>query len=96
MSMNRTAKAISNEYKDLAIEAANEHYRIKQYRPGDGLKELAEQVQWNTKMHILWGDIDALLKQGYAGIIPNFVHGYDLSEPYYDTYDDDMEWDDYE
>ena len=60
----QTAREISHEYEVMAINAANQHYRLKQQNPFEELAILAKHVSFCTTMHIFWQEIAEKMARG--------------------------------
>lgn len=64
MERNQTAAEIASEYEIMAIESANQHYRLKQTKPFNDFPALARHVAFCTLMHRYWEHIAKKLASG--------------------------------
>lgn len=64
MERNQLAAEIAQEYETMGIEAANQHYRLKQQKPFEEFPALASHVAFCTLMQKYWEEIVAKLEKG--------------------------------
>lgn len=64
MERNQLAAEISREYEQLAIAAANQHFRLKQQKPFEDFPALGRHVAFCTLMHRYWEQIAKKLDEG--------------------------------
>jgi len=64
MAQNQLAVEIAREYEGMAIEAANQHYRLAQARPFESFSALGRHVAFCTMMCQCWDQIAKRLEAG--------------------------------
>jgi len=64
MEQNQLASQIAKEYEIMAIEAANQHFRLKRQNPFEEFPALRRHVAFCTLMHDYWKKIAQKLNEG--------------------------------
>ncbi len=64
MERNQTAYEIAKEYELMAIDSANQHFRLKRSHPFSEFPALRKHVELCTLMNTVWDGIAKKLDSG--------------------------------